>query len=179
MAKKVLAIVGGISRDSLNKKFYRAFKELAPSGYEVDTFDISMLPFFSQDIEKDAPKVVREFKKRIEEADMYLFITPEYNRSMPGVMKNAIDWGSRPEGSNSWKAHKKGAIAGASSGNIGTFGAQSHLRQTMMHLSIELLCQPEFYFNGSKAFDENGNLTEERTKEYIKKFWNSFIEFAR
>lgn len=178
MAKKVLALVGGISKDSLNKKFYNALKENAPSGFEVDTFDISLLPFFSQDIEKDAPKIVKDFKQRIKDCDAVLIITPEYNRSMPGVLKNAIDWGSRPHPDNSWEG-KKGAITGASSGSIGTFGAQQHLRQVMAHLNVQMLCQPEFYFNGSKAFDENGKLTEERTKEFIGKFWKGFQEFAK
>lgn len=177
MDKKVLALVGGISRDSLNKKLFRAMKEHAPKGFELEAFDISLLPFFSQDIEKDAPDVVHDLKKRIEECDLVLLITPEYNRSMPGVLKNAIDWGSRPPNSNSWE-HKKGAIVGASSGNIGTFGAQSHLRQVMAHLNVQMMCQPEFYLNGSKAFDENGKLVEERTKEFIGKFWKAFAEFA-
>lgn len=176
MAKNVLTLVGGISKDSLNKKFYNALKEHAPSGFEVDSFDISLLPFFSQDIEKDAPKIVKDFKKRIVDSDAVLIITPEYNRSMPGVLKNALDWGSRPGDDNSWDG-KKGAITGASTGSIGTFGAQSHLRQVMAHLNVQMLCQPEFYFNGSKAFDENGQLTEERTKEFIKKYWKSFSEF--
>ena len=177
MAKKVLVLVGGISRDSLNKKLFRAFKENAPKDFTLEAFDISTLPFFSQDIEKDAPPAVHDLKKQIEDSDAVLLVTPEYNRSFPGVLKNAIDWGSRPPNSNSWD-HKKGAIIGASSGNIGTFGAQNHLRQVMMHLNVQMLCQPEFYFNGSKAFDENGKLTDEKSKEFIGKFWKAFAEFA-
>lgn len=177
MAKKVLALVGGIAKDSLNKKFYQVLKKSAPSGFEVDTFDISLLPYFSQDLEKDIPGVVRAFKKQIENSDLILIVTPEYNRSMPGVLKNALDWGSRPEKENSWDG-KKGGVVGASSGNIGTFGAQSHVRQVMMHLNVQMLCQPEFYFNGGKAFDENGHLTEPKTQEFIGKYWKALAEFA-
>lgn len=177
MTKKVLALVGGISKDSLNKKLFRAMKEYAPSGYDIQDFDISMLPFFSQDIEKDTPQVVRDFKKRIEGCDLILIVTPEYNRSIPGVLKNAIDWGSRPEPLNSWNG-KRGGLVGTSSGNLGTCSAQSHLRQIMMHLNVQLLCQPEFYLNGSKSFDETGKLTEERTIKFIGKYWQALSEFA-
>lgn len=177
MAKKVLALVGGISQGSLNKKFYRALKENAPSGFELNTYDISLLPFFSQDIENDPPAVVRDFKKQIENCDLVLLVTPEYNRSFPGVLKNAIDWGSRPPNANSWE-HKKGAILGASSGSIGTFGAQNHLRQVMMHLNVQMMCQPEVYFNGSKAFNDQGELQDEKARELIGKFWKAFAEFA-
>lgn len=175
--KKILTLVGGIAKDSLNKKFYQALKVQAPTGYELENFDISLLPFFSQDLEKDAPAVVRDLKKKIENADLILLVTPEYNRSFPGVLKNAIDWGSRPEKSNSW-AHKKGAVLGASVGSIGTFGAQNHLRQVMMHLDVQLMAQPEVYFNGSKAFNDQGELADDKAKELIQKFWKSFSEFA-
>jgi chromate reductase len=169
--------VGGISKGSLNKKLYRAVKENAPAGFEVDTFDISTLPFFSQDIETDTPAPVRDMKKRIEESDFILIITPEYNRGIPGVLKNAIDWGSRPVGADSWKG-KKGAVMGASAGNIGTALAQNQIRQTMMHLSVQMMTQPEFYFNGSKAFDESGKLIDDKTKGFIEKFWKAIGEFA-
>lgn len=178
MKKKVLALIGGISKDSLNKKFYRALKEHAPTDVSLETFDISRLPFFSQDIENDLPASVREFKKQIEDSEALLFITPEYNRSFPGVLKNALDWGSRPPNSNSWDG-KKGAVVGASSGSIGTFGAQNHLRQVLMHLNIQVMAQPEVYFNGGKAFNDQGELQDERARELIKKFWVGFEKWTR
>src|SRR4051812_39838995 len=93
---KLLTLVGGISSKSLNKRYFNAIKDLAPEGFEFIEIDISKLPFFSQDLEFDPPDIVTEYKEKIREADAVLFITPEYNRSIPGVLKNAIDWGSRP-----------------------------------------------------------------------------------
>lgn len=172
---KVLTLVGGISRNSLNKKLFRGIQDRNLEGFEFLNYDISKLPYFSQDIEMDPPDTVVEFKDLIRASDAVLFITPEYNRSFPGVLKNAIDWGSRPYGSNLWDG-KIGAVMGASSGNIGTFGAQHHLRQVLSYLNISMLNQPEFYFNGSKAFDEDGVLVNEQTKEIIQGFFDKFHE---
>lgn len=174
---KTLALVGGISRGSLNKKFYNSIRELAPEGFEIDTFDIAKLPFFSQDLEMDPPDIVSEFKERIRESENVLFITPEYNRSFPGVLKNAIDWGSRPYGMNLW-AKKPAAVIGASVGSIGTFGAQHHLRQVLAYLDMVVLGQPEFYFNASTAFNEEGKLVNEKTKELLTKFFDAFYEMT-
>lgn len=172
---KIFTLIGGISRDSLNKKFYRSIVDLAPEGFEFETFDISKLPFYSQDLENDPPDIVTEFKEKIREADGFLFVTPEYNRSIPGVLKNAIDWPSRPYGHNLWDK-KVGAIIGASPGNIGTFGAQHHLRQVLAYLNMHVLAQPEFYFNATAAFDENNKLVNEKTKHLLQKYFNAFHE---
>jgi len=171
--KSILTLVGGISKGSLNQKLFRAVKELSPKDCHLFTYDISELPYFSQDLEKDLPVRVNEFKEKIKEADAVLFITPEYNRSFPGVLKNAIDWGSRPYGQNLWM-HKATSIMGASSGNIGTFGAQHQLRQVLAYLDMRVLGQPEFYFNGSQAFDDAGKLTDEKSKKLIMEFWDTF-----
>lgn len=172
---RVFTLIGGISRDSLNKRFYNAIEELCPEGFEFETFDISKLPFFSQDLENDPPDIVTEFKDKIREADGILFITPEYNRSLPGVLKNAIDWGSRPYGMNLWDK-KTAAIIGASPGNIGTFGAQHHLRQILAYLNMHVLAQPEFYFNATAAFDENNVLVNEKTKHLLTKYFAAFYD---
>ncbi|MDR1523088.1 MAG: NAD(P)H-dependent oxidoreductase, partial [Endomicrobium sp.] len=100
---KIFVIIGGISKESINKKFFELIKPLAPSEFEFDTFDISQLPFFSQDLEEKEPEGVREFKRGIEKVEGIIFITPEYNRAIPGVLKNAIDWGSRPECKSVWR----------------------------------------------------------------------------
>ncbi len=171
--KKILTVVGGISKDSLNQKLFKAVKELAPKDFELVSTDLSKLPFFSQDIENDPPEVVRNWKNQIKEANAVLFITPEYNRSIPGVLKNAIDWGSRPYGQNLWNG-KPGGVMGASVGNIGTFGAQHHLRQVCAYLNIDVMGQPEFYFNGSKAFSDQGQLTDESTKKFISEYWAAY-----
>lgn len=175
---KILTLVGGISKNSINKKLFNAVKELAPKEVEIDTYAIETLPFFTQDLENDPPEIVRKYKEKIKSADAILFITPEYNRSFPGVLKNAIDWGSRPHGQNLWNK-KTGAVMGCSIGNIGTFGAQHHLRQVMAYLNMNTMGQPEFYFNGSKSFDEQGHLTDEITKKLIKDYWEAFLKYIK
>jgi len=178
METKILTLIGGISKDSLNQKLFRAVKGNASPGFNFETFDISQLPFFSQDLEEDLPGTVKEFKKRIEDARAILVITPEYNRSFPGVIKNAIDWGSRPYGNNSFN-QKPAAIMGASMGNIGTFGAQNHLRQVLTCLNLRIMGDPAFYWNGSKAFDESGALIDPKAKEFIQKYLRAFEKWAQ
>jgi chromate reductase len=175
---KVLAIVGGISKDSLNKKLFNSFKELAPKTIQFSTFNIEELPYFSQDLEKDLPASVQQFKEMIRNSDAILFITPEYNRSMPGVLKNSLDWGSRPYGQSAWDG-KAAAVSGASTGNIGTFGAQHHLRSTLAYLNVKVMGQPEFYFNGSKSFDQNGKMVDESNRKFVEKFLLAFEKWAQ
>lgn len=174
--KKILAIVGGISRDSLNKKYFGAIRGLAPEEFEFEEFDISTLPYFSQDIENDPPDTVIEWKDKIREADAIVFITPEYNRSFPGVLKNALDWGSRPYGESVWDK-KPAAVTGATPSSIGTFGAQHHLRQCLAYLNLFVMGQPELYFNAGKGLSESGELKGDKTREIISDFWSSFEEF--
>ncbi|MFP5384883.1 MAG: NADPH-dependent FMN reductase [Bacteriovoracia bacterium] len=170
---KTLTLVGGISRDSLNKKLFNAIQEMELANFLFEAFDISRLPFFSQDLEMDPPDKVTEFKEKIRDCEAVVLITPEYNRSFPGVLKNAIDWGSRPYGQNLWDK-KPAAILGASIGNIGTFGAQHHLRQVLSYLNMYTMGQPEFYFNASHAFNDQGKLVNEKTKHLLTTFFNSF-----
>ncbi|XGC79771.1 NADPH-dependent FMN reductase [Bdellovibrio bacteriovorus] len=169
---QVLAVVGGIAKESLNKRFFNAMKELAPKDFELLTFDISTLPFFSQDMENDPPENVQDWKEMVKSCDAVIFITPEYNRSFPGVLKNALDWGSRPYGQNLWKG-KAGAVTGASVGSIGTFGAQHHLRQCLAYLDVNVMGQPELYLNGSKAFEESGSLSSD-AKKLVTQYWEAF-----
>lgn len=174
---KVLALVGGISSGSLNKKYFKNIVEMNPQGFEFETFDISKLPFFSQDIENDPPDVVTEFKEKIREAEAILFVTPEYNSSIPGVLKNCLDWGSRPYGQSLWP-QKPAAILGASPGNAGTFGAQNHLRQMLAYLNMSTMGQPQIYFGGAhKAFNEEGKLVNEKTKELLTQFFEAFSKW--
>lgn len=174
---KIFTLVGGISQNSLNKKYFEAIKDLELSQFEFTTFDIAKLPYFSQDLEKDLPASVQEFKNLITESDAILFITPEYNRSFPGVLKNAIDWGSRPYGTSAWK-HKPAAILGASTGSVGTFGAQQHLRQSLAYLDVHVLGQPEIYFgHANKAFNEKNELINEKTEELLQIFFETFEDW--
>ena len=174
--KKILVLVGGISSQSLNKKLFYAFQSLAPAEFELHPFPIEKIPFFSQDLERDVPAIVHDLREQIRQSSAILIITPEYNRSFPGVLKNAIDWGSRPYGQNSWDG-KIVALAGASVGNIGTFGAQHQLRQVFAYLNTRTMGQPEFYLNASKSFDEKGQMTEQGHKDFIQKYWRSFSEW--
>lgn len=178
MKFKILTLVGGISRESLNKKLYNAVKTLAPEALTIETFDISKLPFFSQDIENDPPDIVTEFKERIREADGVLFITPEYNRSFPGVLKNAIDWGSRPYGQNLWNM-KPAAVMGATISSVGTFGAQHHLRQCMAYLNMIAMGQPEFYFTAKEGTFRNNVLKDETTIRHIRNFCGAFEQWMQ
>lgn len=178
MAIKVLVLVGGISKNSLNKKLFSAFKELAAPGMELQFQEISNLPFFSQDLENDPPAAVQDFQKNVDSAQGILFITPEYNRSIPGVLKNAIDWCSRPYGKNRW-AKKPTGIAGASMGAIGTFGAQQHLRNILSYLDMHVMHQPEFYLNASKSFDDQGKLQDEGQKKFFKSYLDSLEKWCQ
>lgn len=169
---RILTLIGGISQGSINKKLFQAFQERVGAQAVFVVFDISKLPFFSQDLENDPPDYVTFFKDEIRESDAILFITPEYNHSLPGVLKNAIDWGSRPYGQSLWEKMPAGMI-GASAGNIGTYGAQMHLRQILNYLDMRLMNQPEFYLNGSKSISAEGKL-DEKTLGFVDKFWTHF-----
>ncbi|MGE0763375.1 MAG: NADPH-dependent FMN reductase [Bdellovibrionales bacterium] len=179
MARKILTLVGGISKNSLNQKLFQAIRQLPMNDFELTPFDISRLPFFSQDIENDPPESVRKMKDEITSSAGVLLITPEYNRSMPGVLKNALDWGSRPYGTSAW-AKKPVGVMGASPGATGTFGAQHHLRQVLSGLNMFAMSSPEMYLkiDGSKAFDDKGRFADEKLQELIRKYFSSFNEWV-
>ena len=165
---KILGIAGSLRKESYNKWALRAAQLLAPEHIKVDTFDIAGIPLFNQDDERNpSPKLV-EFKKAIQAADAILFVTPEYNYSVPGVLKNAIDAASRPYGESAWSG-KPVAVMGASIGNIGTARAQYHLRQTFVFLNMYPVNQPEVMIsNAAQRFDREGNLIDETTATLIK-----------
>jgi chromate reductase len=173
--KNVLALIGGISQNSLNKRLYDEFVKINTTSLQFSTFDISRLPFFSQDLENNLPKIVTDFKQAVSNAGAVFIITPEYNRSYPAVLKNALDWGSRPSGKSIW-AQKPAAIAGASTGKIGTFGAQQHLRNICSFLDMKLMHQPEFYFDASTSIVD-GKLTDS-SAAFLKKFLEAFEKWV-
>ena len=176
MTKKFIAISGSTRTESFNTKLLKAAQEAAPEGVTLEIVDISNFPLFSQDLEVNFPKVVQELKDKIVASDGVIFATPEYNRSVPGVLKNAIDWVSRPYGNNAF-AGKPALILGASIGPIGTAVAQSHLKQILLYLDMKVIGQPEFYLGTAQdKFDESGALTDENTKEHIVKALNKLIE---
>ena len=179
MAKgiKILGIAGSVRKASFNKSALRAAQKLVPEGTSIEIFDIDGLPGFNQDEEKNPPAKVTELKAKIRAADAILFVTPEYNYSIPGVLKNAIDWASRPYGDSAWNG-KPVAVMGASVGVIGTARAQYHLRQIFVFLDMHAVNQPEVMINASKSFDEQGNLTDQQTKDLIGKLLGNLVKKA-
>ena len=175
---KILSIAGSLRKGSFNQAALRAAAELVPDRAKIAIYDIDGFPGFNQDMDQDPPAKVKEFKQRIRDADAVLFSSPEYNYSIPGVLKNAIDWASRPYGDSAWDG-KPAAIMGVSPGNIGTARMQYHLRQVMVFLNMFPLNRPEVMIgNADEKFDENGILTDEKTKEFIRKMLVSLVEWA-
>ena len=175
---RILGIAGSLRRQSYNRAALRAAIQLAPEGATVETFELDGIPGFNQDDEQSPPQKVVELKQRIRAADALLFVTPEYNYSVPGVLKNAIDWASRPYGDSAWNG-KPAAIMGASIGRIGTARAQYHLRQIFVFLNVLAMNQPEVMIgNAADVFDSNGNLIDETTKQFIRKLLESLIEWT-
>src|SRR5919199_5807597 len=165
---RILGIAGSLRRASYNRAALRAATQLVPAGVTLDTFELDGIPGFNQDEEHNPPAKVIEFKRRIREADAILMVTPEYNYSVPGVLKNAIDWASRPYGDSAWSG-KPVAIMGASVGTIGTARAQYHLRQMFVFLNMFPVNQPEVLIsNAHKHFDQNGKLTDETAQKLIR-----------
>src|SRR3954447_23894060 len=150
---RILGIAGSLRRQSYNRGALRAAQQLAPEGATVETFELDGIPGFIQDDEQNPPAKAVELKKRVREADAILFVTPEYNYSIPGVLKNAIDWASRPYGDSAWTG-KPVAVMGASAGYYGSARAQYHLRQTFVFLDMYAVNQPEVMIgNAAQRFD--------------------------
>ena len=176
---RILGIAGSLRRESYNRAALRAATQLVPEGATIDILELDGIPGFNQDEEQSPPAKVAELKRRIREADAILIVTPEYNYSVPGVLKNAIDWASRPYGDSAWNG-KPAAIMGASIGAIGTARAQYHLRQMFVFLNMFPINQPEVMIgNASKRFDANGNLTDDVTKEFIRQLLQNLVEWTR
>lgn len=175
---RIAVVVGSLREDSINKKLAKNIEELAPEGVEFTHVDIN-LPLFNQDFSEDKyPAVAQAAKKIIEDADGVLFVTPEYNRSLPGPVKNAIDWLSRPWGKNSFDGKPTGVI-GASIGPVGTAVAQADLRHILGFLNAPQLGQPEIYLaNASDLFDEGGSLTDERWRKNLKIYMETFTAWV-
>ncbi|MDO4264703.1 MAG: NAD(P)H-dependent oxidoreductase [Deinococcus sp.] len=176
---KIIGISGSLRQSSYNSGLIRAAKELIPEGATFEIVEIGNLPLFNEDLEQDLPQAVKDFKAKIKEADAVVFATPEYNYTLPGVLKNAIDWASRPYGDNSW-AGKTAAVMGASIGSIATARAQYDLRKTFVFLNIHDVKQPEVMVGQAhNSFDEQGNLTNEDTKKYIRQQLEALVELTR
>ncbi len=176
---RILGIAGSLRRESYNRAALRAATHLVPEGASIEIFELDGIPGFNEDEEQNPPAKVVELKRRIREADAILIVTPEYNYSVPGVLKNAIDWASRPYGDSAWNG-KPAAIMGASIGAIATARAQYHLRQMFVFLNMFPINQPEVMIgNASERFDAAGNLTDDTTKNFIRQLLQTLVEWTR
>jgi chromate reductase len=176
MTRRIAVFVGSLRKESLNRKMAKVLIKLAPEPLKLEIIEISGLPLYNQDCDDEGrpPAAWMEFRKQVKSCDGVLFVTPEYNRSVPAVLKNALDVGSRPYGQSVWGG-KPGAVISVSPGAIGGFGANHHLRQSLASLNIPTMCRYEAYIGGaSQLFDADGNITSEATFEFLKKFMNAF-----
>jgi chromate reductase len=175
---KILGIAGSLRKESYNRAALRVAKQLSPDNASVEIFELDDIPPYNSDRENPAPKIVLEFKDKIRSADAILFVTPEYNYSVPGVLKNAIDWASRPYGNSAWEG-KPAGIMGASTGMIGSARAQYHLRQMFVFLNMYALNRPEIMIpKAADKFDKHGNLIDAFTGEMIKKFMEALVNWT-
>jgi len=170
----VAVIVGSLRKESYNRKMAHALIKLAPPSLKPEIVEIGALALYNEDDEARQFPAWKEFRDRIGKAEAFLFVTPEYNRSMPGVLKNALDVASRPYGQSKWDG-KPGAIVSVSPGAIGGFGANHHLRQSLVFLNVPSMQQPEAYINGAAhLFEANGDFAKNDTREFMQKFMNAF-----
>ena len=180
MAYTVATIVGSLRRESFTRKIANALMELAPDTLAFETIEIGSLPLYNQDLE-DAPAPPAEwiaFRERIRAKDALLFATPEYNRSVPGVLKNAIDVGSRPKTQNAWSGKPAGVIS-VTTGGLGALGANHHLRQSLMAVNVAAMAHPEAYIaNAVTLLGPDGRLVNDSTRDFLLKFGEAFARWV-
>lgn len=176
---RILGIAGSLRKDSYNRAALRNAQKLLPDGAALEIFELDGIPAYNQDEEQNPPRRVVELKERIRAADAILIATPEYNYSVPGVLKNAIDWASRPYGDSAWNG-KPVAILGASVGLFGSARAQYHLRQMFIFLNMYAVNQPEVMIGTAQhRFDEHGNLTDEQSKKLLRQLLRNLVDQTR
>jgi len=176
---KILGVIGSLRKESYNHFALRAAQKLVPEGAVIDLVELHGIPVFNQDDEMVPSAAVLAFKKQILAADAILFATPEYNYSVPGGLKNAIDWASRPDGDSVWQG-KPAAIMGASVGSLGTARAQYHLRQILVSLNMPVVNQPEVMIaNAAKIFSLDGKLTDDKTEQVIRQLLIALVTLAK
>ncbi|MHC6226460.1 NADPH-dependent FMN reductase [Pseudomonas sp. X10] len=174
----VAVVVGSLRKDSYNRKVAHVLGELAPSSLSLKIVEIGDLPLYNEDIDVDPPEAYTRFREQLRGSDAVLFVTPEYNRSVPGVLKNAIDVGSRPYGQSAWSG-KPGAVISVSPGAIGGFGANHHLRQSLVFLDVPCMQMPEAYIGGAASlFDESGKLSE-KSRPFLQTFIDKFAAWVK
>ncbi len=175
---KLAIIVGSLRKDSCNLKLGKALANLGREKFEAQFLNIGDLPLYNQDLEADFPAQASRLKKEIQSADALLFVTPEYNRGIPGPLKNAMDWASRPYGQNAF-AGKPAALCGASPGAIGTACAQQQLKAILGYLDTILMGQPEMYLHFKEGMiDAEGNISNDDTRKFLQGFVDRFAAWA-
>lgn len=176
---RIAVVVGSLRRESFNRKLADALIKLGPQEFSFQHLTISDLPLYNQDDDANPAEPVKRLKGEIAEAQGLLFVTPEYNRSMPGVLKNALDHASRPYGQNAW-AGKPAGVIGASIGSIGTAIAQQHLRNSLAYLDVPTLGQPEAFIHVKEGlFDEAGNIGNEDSKKFLQDWMDRYVEWVK
>ena len=178
MAKRVAVLIGSLRKDSFNRKLANALRTMVPASLVLDEAPIRDLPLYDSDLEgANVPAAWTTFRQQIKASDAVLFVTPEYNRSVPGGLKNAIDVGSRPYGSSVW-SRKPGAVISVSPGALGAFGANHALRQSFVFLDILPMQQPEAYIgNAAKLFAEDGSISVAETRDFLTKYLDAFAKW--
>ncbi|QIQ20302.1 NADPH-dependent FMN reductase [Zophobihabitans entericus] len=178
MSKSIAVVVGSLRKDSYNRKVAKVLQQIAPASLKLNIVEIGDLPLYNEDIDgANPPAAYTRFRQEIAASAGVIFVTPEYNRSYPAAIKNALDVGSRPYGKSVW-AKKPAAIISVSPGAIGGFGANHHLRQPLVFLDMPILQQPEAYFgNVAQAFDEQGQINE-KSKQFLGSFINAYADWA-
>lgn len=175
---RVAVVVGSLRNNGYSLLIARTLAKLAPSSLQLDIVTLEGLSFYNQDLEANAPAEWLAFRDKIKASDAVLFVTPEYNRSIPGVLKNAIDVGSRPYGKSSFDRKPAGVVSN-SPGAIGGMGANHHLRQCLVFLNMPTLQQPEAYVGGiADAFDGQGEMVKEATRDFLQKYIDAFAAFV-
>jgi chromate reductase, NAD(P)H dehydrogenase (quinone) len=177
--RDIAVIVGSLRKDSFSRKTALALASLAGEGLKLDIVEIGELPLYNQDLDPDSPPAPWvAFRERVRRAEGVLFVTPEYNRSIPGVLKNAIDVGSRPYGKSAWE-RKPGAVVSVTPGSLGAFGANHHLRQSCVFLDMPIMAQPEAYLSGAgNFFAEDGSLKDPSLEKLLRRFMAAFADWV-
>jgi chromate reductase, NAD(P)H dehydrogenase (quinone) len=176
--RDIAVFVGSLRTESINRKVANALAELAPSSLKLQIVEIGQLPLYNQDFDQNTPQPYLDFRARVRAADGVLFVTPEHNRSMPAAMKNALDVASRPYDNSAWNG-KPGAVISASPGAVGGFGANHHLRQSLVFLNVPVMQQPEAYIGGAdKLFDSSGKLANDATRNFLQNFIEAFANWV-
>ena len=178
MAKKIAVLVGSLRKDSYNRKIANELIRLSQTNLEMEIVEIGNLPLYNEDLDQNPPQEWTDFRAKVKASEGVLFVSPEYNRTIPGALKNAIDVGSRPYGSSVWQS-KPGAVVTASPSSLGAFGANHNIRQAVVFLDVFMMAQPEAYIgNAAEIFKEDGTTVVEATEKFLKGFVEAYQKWV-